>query len=70
MTWKLDMSSVVTALAVNMGILPLSTLTNIAGDNDRINLLQSMNRQGSIDLATVQNTSSYFGEYFLSLYLE
>jgi hypothetical protein len=62
MTWKLDMSSVVTALAVNMGILPLSTLTNIAGDNDRINLLQSMQRQGSIDMATVQNTSSYFGE--------
>eukprot|EP01034_Spumella_vulgaris_P040417 gene40417-49988_t len=60
LTWKLDMASVVTALAVNMGILPLTTLTNIKGDNDRINLLNNMAAQGFIDQQTVYNTSSYF----------
>eukprot|EP01034_Spumella_vulgaris_P022688 gene22688-28837_t len=65
MTWKLDMASVVTALAVNMGILPLTTLTNIKGDNDRINLLNNMAAQGFIDQQTVYNASSYFASCFV-----
>eukprot|EP01033_Poteriospumella_lacustris_P013355 gene13356-9561_t len=59
-SWAVDMASVSTAIAVNMGIQPLATLVNFPGDNDRISLLEDMYRQGSIDRWTRNHTSSYY----------
>ncbi len=63
MTWRLDLVSVITALSVNMGILPLKNLAKISGDNDRINMLTKMRQAGAISMNTVYNTSSYFGQW-------
>lgn len=59
-SWKVDMASISTAIAVNMGIQKLSTLVNFQGDNDRISLLEDMYRQGNIDRLTRNQTSSYY----------
>ena len=62
MTLKFDMASVVTALAVNLGILPLSNLEEFADDTNREDLLGTMLLAGLIDEYTFNHTSSYFGE--------
>lgn len=61
MSFKVDLASINTALAVNMGILPLSNLVAYNADNARISLLSSMVSAGSISSLTMQNTSSYYG---------
>ena len=60
MTMSIDMASVTIALAVNMGIVQLKNLVNVAADNGRIKLLQSLVNSGSMDEATMARTSSYF----------
>ncbi len=60
MKWQLDMASVTIALAVNMGIVQLKNLVNVAADNNRIRLLQSLVSSGAMDAATMARTSSYF----------
>ena len=57
----INMQAVSTALAVNLGMVPLNHLTMVPGDNARITLLDTMVSQGSIDAATASRTSSYFG---------
>lgn len=60
MNFAVDLASINTALAVNMGIIPLSNLVSYVADNSRISLLQAMYNAGSISLRTFQNTSSYY----------
>lgn len=60
---SINMQAVSTALAVNLGMVPLNHLTMVPGDNARITLLDDMVSQGAIDTATASRTSSYFGEY-------
>lgn len=59
----INMQAVSTALAVNLGMVPLNHLTMVPGDNARITLLDTMVSQGSIDAATASRTTSYFGEF-------
>jgi hypothetical protein len=59
-TWTVDMAAVTTAIAVNMGILPLENLVNYPGDNNRISLLRNMVQNGSISQETKNQTSSYY----------
>lgn len=57
---KLDMVSVTTALAVNMGMISIDNLANMVGDNDRITLFQNLVNQNIITKEVMGNTSSYF----------
>lgn len=61
LTWTLDMASVSTALAVNMGITPLSNLENFKADNNRNSLLNLMVNNRYISSTTMKYTSSYYG---------
>ena len=67
----INLQAVSTALAVNMGMVPLNHLVMVPGDNSRLTLLDTMVSQGAIDAATASRTSSYFGENaeYLSSYL-
>lgn len=64
MNFKLDMVSITTALAVNMGMITLDNLVNIPGDNDRINLLQALVDADGISQTTMESTSSYFDSLY------
>ncbi len=59
---SINLQAVSTALAVNMGMVPLNHLVMVPGDNSRISLLNTMVSQGAIDTATASRTSSYFGK--------
>lgn len=59
-TWSVDMASVSTAIAVNMGIQQLTSLVNFPGDNNRITLLRDMHSNGYISEYTKNATSSYY----------
>lgn len=61
MSFKVDLASINTAMAVNMGILPLDNLVQYHADNARTSLLQSMFNAKSISASTLANTSSYYG---------
>lgn len=60
MTWSIDMAAVVTAIAVNMGIVPLRNLQKFPNDFSRLALFNAMLRNGSIDESIVNRTSSYY----------
>lgn len=60
MTWSVDMASVSTAIAVNMGIQKLSKLVQYPGDNNRIRLLKDMVSAGYITNHIKNNTNSYY----------
>lgn len=62
MDLSINLQAVSTALAVNMGMVPLNHLVMVPGDNSRISLLDTMVSQGAIDTATASRTSSYFGK--------
>jgi hypothetical protein len=62
-TLKFDMASVVTALAVNLGILPLANLEEFPQDTNREDLFGEMVDAGLMDEYTYNHTSSYFGKY-------
>lgn len=59
-TWSVDMASVMTAIAVNYGILRLEFLENFENDANRLSLLTKMLNAGLIDRTTFRQTSSYF----------
>lgn len=63
MQWTINMQSVTTAIAVNTGMIKLSTLVKVAGDADRIALFTLMQSQGldSSLMNILGNTSTYFG---------
>jgi hypothetical protein len=61
----LDWAAINTALAVNMGILPLSNLVKYPGDNERSSLLNYMANAGKISYDQVLNTSSYYGKLLI-----
>lgn len=67
--FSLDIATISTALAVNMGILPLTNLVEYKGDNSRLTLLENMVREGFLSSETAANTSSYYGERPLLLLL-
>ena len=58
---KIDMQSVSTALAINMGMTQLNHLVQIPGDSDRLKLLDEMVLQGFLNLSIANHTSSYYG---------
>lgn len=62
MSFSVDLASINTALAVNMGILPIDNLVQYNADNSRTSLLQAMVNEGSISATTMQNTTSYYGK--------
>lgn len=59
-SWTMDMASVMTAIAVNYGILRLEFLQEYPEDPSRVALLTQMYNAGSISSATFSSTSSYF----------
>ena len=59
---EVDMNSLSTALAINMGIRSIKHLVNVPGDPDRVQLLQNMLRFRSIDEETIGATSSYLDD--------
>ncbi len=59
---SLDVASLTTALAVNMGIAKTSGLVKVDGDVARITLLGNMRDVNSITDFEKYNTSSYFGK--------
>lgn len=63
--WEIDMASVSTAIAVNMGQLSLKDLQNFTEDSSREYLLSNMLSLGYIDGATYRNTSSYFRKFYI-----
>lgn len=65
-TWSIDMAAVSTALAVNMGIISLSTLQRFDDDNTRLNLFYDLVNNGLVDSSIADSTSSYFGEFLSS----
>ncbi len=64
-TWTIDMASVLTALAVNMKIIPLSNLEKYENDTMRIELIDYFVGQGLIDSDTASKISSYFGKLLI-----
>ena len=62
---KIDMQSVSTALAINMGMTQLNHLVQIPGDSDRLKLLDEMVLQGFLNLSIANHTSSYYGELYM-----
>jgi len=60
MSFELDLASINTALAVNMGIQKLSNLVSYPGDNSRLSLLATMVRNGAITASFAANVSSYY----------
>jgi hypothetical protein len=62
LTLSISMQSVTTALAVNMGMIPLNHLVNVPGDNDRLNLLSDMVSAQSITPLQSNHTSTYYGK--------
>jgi hypothetical protein len=62
LTMTLDFASINTALAVNMGIVPIANLVDYPGDNSRISLLSQIVRSGGLNSSTASNTSSYYGK--------
>ena len=59
---EIDMNSVSTALAVNMGIRKVTHLVKVPGDQDRIQLIQNMYRLSRISYAMMKATGSYFDD--------
>jgi hypothetical protein len=70
LTVSVNLQAVTTALAVNMGMIPLNHLINVPGDNDRLNLLKEMVNNHSITPLQSNHTSTYFGKnnyYFVEI---
>lgn len=65
---SLNMQAISTALAVNLGMIPLNHLVMIPGDNNRISLFDEMMQQGMMSASIANHTSSYFGKLVLKLY--
>ncbi len=58
------MAAVLTALAVNMKIIPLSNLQKFENDTGRIEMIEYMkDTLGVIDAGTASKMSSYFGKF-------
>jgi hypothetical protein len=68
-TWSVDMASVMSAIAVNYGILKLDFLEKFDDDANRIQFLQTLLREGKITADTYATTSSYFGKFYCFYYL-
>ena len=62
MEFTVDMDSVATALAVNMGMTQLNHLVQIPNDLNRITLMNDMVSQGLLNFTLANQTSSYYGE--------
>jgi hypothetical protein len=61
LTISINMQAVTTALAVNMGMIPLNHLVNVPGDNNRLILLNDMVNAKSITPLQSNHTSTYYG---------
>jgi hypothetical protein len=61
-TWSIDMSAVLTALAINMKITPLGNLQRFHNDTQRKVLVDHMVSIGALDTDTANKMSSYFGK--------
>ncbi len=61
-TWSVDMAAVLTALAVNMKIIPLSNLQKFENDTGRIEMIEYMKEIKALDAGTASKMSSYFGK--------
>jgi hypothetical protein len=57
------MAAVLTALAVNMKITPLSNLQRFDNDTQRLQMVEYMLSIGALDQATANKMSSYFGKH-------
>ena len=62
LTMDLNMNSIMTAVAVNLGIRPLASLIQIKSDSERITLLRNMRDLGRIGNDVLEGTSSYYDE--------
>lgn len=60
--WTIDMASVNTAIAVNLGILSLNTLEQFSRDTNREKMMDDLLSVGRVSSFTFNQTSSYFGE--------
>jgi hypothetical protein len=58
------MAAVLTALAINMKITPLSNLQRFENDTQRIQMVEYMMSIGALDQAIANKMSSYFGKTF------
>jgi hypothetical protein len=67
MSLRFNMRSVTTALAVNLGILKLDSLVNVAADQVRVQMLDTMVQYGYISRLTASSTSSYFDPFYSPL---
>ncbi len=56
------MAAVLTALAVNMKIIPLSNLQKFENDTGRIEMIEYMKEIKALDAGTASKMSSYFGK--------
>jgi hypothetical protein len=67
MAWTLNLRAVMTALAVNLGMMPLAVLNEVPDDAVRKQLFHGMVSQGYISPAIEAVTSSYFDAFYAPL---
>jgi hypothetical protein len=59
-TWSVDITAIMTALAINMHITPLANLERFDNDTKRIDMIHQLQERGLIDPISASKVSSYF----------